>query len=362
MSSRKVMERAAPVAANVINTSKPTQPSHFTGKVGLVTGGSKEVGLQVGISLAKRFAEQSRESNSRIYLTTKYEEDIPELTEKLFADYDPEIAERIEFAQLDLLDKGSLFKLYRKIKDEAMTLDLLVNNAQRFTLPSQANDERFKDQCEKTLQVNYEGMKKICKTFTPMLNQHGRIVLCSSHLGHLSNIDGREPAASLLRDRFADKDLTEEKLDWLVKEFQDHVASGNGEWVQNGWPSCPFTVSKIAVNAFTRILQTRLDSFHSQKYLVVNAVHHGCNHRLMNTGYGFPQQEAGEFVAGLATLPEHTHLRGKIVWRDFESFDNWQYGGLDDDNKQSKAFCAIYEMEKDGERLHDINTGFCLSG
>ena len=72
--------------------------------------------------------------------------------------------------------------------------------------------------------------------------------------------------------------------------------------------------------------------------------------------------QAGEFVAGLATLPEHTHLRGKIVWRDFESFDNWQYGGLDDDNKQSKAFCAIYEMEKDGERLHDINTGFCLSG
>ena len=44
------------------------------------------------------------------------------------------------------------------------------------------------------------------------------------------------------------------------------------------------------------------------------------------------------------------------------TFDNWQYGGLDDDNKQSKAFVATYDMEAETEKLHDMNNGFCLSG
>ena len=75
------------------------------------------------------------------------------------------------------------------------------------------DDKRFHSQCEETLTVNYHGMKKVCKTFSPMMNQGGRIVNCSSHLGHLSNLDGREPQASLLRQKFGDKNLSEEELD-----------------------------------------------------------------------------------------------------------------------------------------------------
>ena len=255
MSVKKAIEKIGPKAkvvsgaASAIDT--PTDAGQLTGKVGLVTGGSNKVGLQVGIKLADKF----RKSNSRIYLTTRYADTIPGLEKALAKEcnYDEEIMSRIKFAQLDLLDRGSLFKLYRQIKDEAMSLDILVNNARKFELPSQGSEERFKHQCERALAVNYEGMKRICKTFTPMLNHAGRIVLCSSYLGHLSNIDGNEPAASKLRKRFAAKDLTEEKLDRLIKEFEDNVyGGGSGRWIQNGWPSCPFTVSKIAVNAYSR--------------------------------------------------------------------------------------------------------------
>ena len=55
------------------------------------------------------------------------------------------------------------------------------------------------------------------------INAGGRIVICSSHLGHLSNIDGREPLASKLRDKFVDPKLTEDELDKLIKQFANHA-------------------------------------------------------------------------------------------------------------------------------------------
>jgi len=356
---------AARVVSNSVTPPGPG-PDNFNGKVGLVTGGSKGIGLAVGINLAKRYAELDKQHkegrlSSRIYLTTRNEEDIPRLTEQLAANHDEEVTKRIKFAQLDLLDRGSLFKLYQKIKDETITLDLVVNNAQKFELPSQNDEERFKIQCKDIMAVNFEGMKRICKTFTPMLNAQGRIVLCSSHLGHLSNIDGNEPAAYNLRKRFAVKDIEEAQLDWLVNEFLDKVREGNGSWVQNGWPSCPYSVSKIAVNAYARILQEKMNKTHDQKKIVVNAVHHGYNHKRMNAGHCFTIDEASEFVATFACLPEDHPIKGNIVWKGTRVMDNWQYGGLDD-NTQVKEFTAIYEMEKDAETMHDMNTGFCLTG
>lgn len=366
MSTKKVIEKIRVVSNNV--TPPPTGPTadSFNGKVGLVTGGSKGIGLAVGINLAKRYTELDKQYkegrlSSRIYLTTRFEKDIPRLTEQLAANHDEEVTKRIKFAQLDLLDKGSLFKLYQKIKDETITLDLVVNNAQKFELPSQNNEGRFKTQCKDIMAVNFEGMKRICKTFTPMLNAHGRIVLCSSHLGHLSNIDGTEPAAYKLRKRFADKNLKEAQLDILVNEFLDDVKEGNGAWVQKGWPSCPYSVSKIAVNAYARILQEKLTNTHDQKKIVVNAVHHGYNHKLMNAGRCITKEEASDFVASFACLPEDHHIRGNIVWKGTQVLDSWQYGGLDD-NTQVKEFTAVYEMEKDAETMHDMNTGFCLTG
>ena len=216
-------------------------------KSGLVTGGCKDVGLQIGLSLAKRLP-----SGSTIFLTTKDESKIPRLTEEILQSHGEETSDKIKFAHLDFRDKTSLIKLYQRIKSEALTLDILVNNAQKFTLPSFMDDKKFFSQCEETMLINYYGLKKVCKTFSPMMNQGGRIVNCSSHLGHLSNLDGREPEATQLREKFGGKTLTEEELDRLVKEFLSLAETGSGGWWHRGWPPCPYTVSKIAVNSYTR--------------------------------------------------------------------------------------------------------------
>lgn len=327
-------------------------------KVGLVTGAARDVGFQTGVALAKRLPE-----GSKIYLTVRREEHIPKLVEDLYKEHSIEISEKLKFIHLDFYDKNSLIKLYQTLKTEVATLDILVNNSQKYHLPSFMDDEKFAWQCKDTLEVNYHGLKKLCKIFSPMMNQGGRIVNCSSHLGHLSNLDGMEPNASQLRAKFTKKDLAEEELDRLVKQFSSLAVEGGGGWWQQGWPACPYTVSKIAVNAYTRILQARLDTYHPQKDLAVNAVHHGCMHKNMNACAGFSPAQAGELVAGLALLPDNTVIRGKVIWRDFMTFDNWQYGGLDDDSKQSKAFVANYDMEvEEARHQYEMNNGFCLDG
>ena len=194
-------------------------------KSGLITGACKDVGLQIGLSLAKRLP-----AGSSLYLTTKKEDDIPRLTEELAANHEADVVEKIKFEHLDFHDKGSLIKLYQKIKSEAITLDILINNAQKYHLPSIMDDKKFSSQCEDTMVVNYHGVKKMCKTFSPMMSQGGRIVNCSSHLGHLSNLDGREPEATLLRDKFSDKNLSEEELDRIIKQFENLTAEEGGRW------------------------------------------------------------------------------------------------------------------------------------
>ena len=64
--------------------------SRATLKFGLVTGGCKDVGLQVGLSLARRLPQ-----GSLIFLTTKDESKIPQLTEDLRNNHDTDIAEKI---------------------------------------------------------------------------------------------------------------------------------------------------------------------------------------------------------------------------------------------------------------------------
>ena len=325
-------------------------------KAALVT--ARDVGFQTGLAIARRLPE-----GSTVYLTVRQEEEIPRLTDEIKTSQGEEMANKLQFIHLDFHDKNSLIKLYQTVKREVATLDILVNNSQKYHLPSFMDDQKFAWQCEDTLAVNYHGLKKMCKIFSPMMNQGGRVVNCSSHLGHLSNLDGMEPHASQLRANFIQKDLAEEELDRLVKQFTSLAMSGGGGWWQHGWPACPYTVSKIAVNAYTRILQARLDTYHPQKDLVVNAVHHGCMHKHMNSSAGFSPAQAGELVAGLALLPDNTVIRGKVIWRDFMTFDNWQYGGLDDDSKQSKAFVANYDMEGEEENhQYEMINGFCLDG
>ena len=101
----------------------------------------------------------------------------------------------------------------------------------------------------RTIETNYVGSRNVTDALLPFLPDGGRVVNVSSGLGELSYL-GRE-----LRSRFADPSLTRSALDSLVSSYLSAVEAGESKAA--GWPSA-YSVSKIALNAHTRILAREL--------------------------------------------------------------------------------------------------------
>ena len=59
--------------------------------------------------------------------------------------------------------------------------------------------------------------------------------------------------------KIGDPSLTEKRLDDLLMDYQRHSTEFNYDYEEVGWPRCAYTVSKVAVNAYTRILQRQLE-------------------------------------------------------------------------------------------------------
>eukprot|EP00091_Calanus_sinicus_P007791 TRINITY_DN19053_c0_g1_i1.p1 TRINITY_DN19053_c0_g1~~TRINITY_DN19053_c0_g1_i1.p1 ORF type:complete len:177 (+),score=49.28 TRINITY_DN19053_c0_g1_i1:1-531(+) len=102
-----------------------------------------------------------------------------------------EKAGMVEYHTMEATDIVSIVQLRNKVFEKHGQIDILINNAGMYFYPSDDPTEHF-CQVEKTLQINYWGLKNICNAFLPMLSDNARIVNMSSNLGHLSNIPGKE--------------------------------------------------------------------------------------------------------------------------------------------------------------------------
>lgn len=122
-------------------------------------------------------------------------------------------------------------------------LDVLVNNA---GIGSWEHDRQI---AARTIAVNYIGSRDVTDALVPLIPSGGRVVMVSSGLGELSYL-GRD-----LRSRFADPSLTRSELESLVASYLKAVEAGEDK--RAGWPSA-YSVSKIALNALTRILAREL--------------------------------------------------------------------------------------------------------
>jgi NAD(P)-dependent dehydrogenase (short-subunit alcohol dehydrogenase family) len=103
-------------------------------------------------------------------------------------------------------------------------------------------------------------VRRVSDALLPLVADGGAIVNVSSGMGELSVL----PAS--LRRRFADPALDREGIDALVASFLRDVAEGRH--VEEGWPSNAYRVSKVALNAFTRVLAEEL----APRRIRVNAV------------------------------------------------------------------------------------------
>ena len=74
-------------------------------------------------------------------------------------------------------------------------------------------------QVQRSLDINYFGLKNVLNAFLPILSDTSRIVNMSSHLGHLSNIPGKK-----LKKQFADPNLTEKELDEMMMNYLRHCS------------------------------------------------------------------------------------------------------------------------------------------
>jgi len=196
----------------------------------LVTGANRGLGLETAVQL--------REKGFRITLTSRDEAKGIAATRKL----DPE-GRDVVYHQLDVADRKSILALAKDLPGLASRLDLLVNNA---GIGSWGADRRAS---ARTIATNYFGSRDVTDALLPFIANGGRIVMVSSGLGELSYM-GRD-----LRPRFADPSLTRPALDSLVNSYLSDLEKGEAK--SEGWPSA-YSVSKVAMNALTRILAREL--------------------------------------------------------------------------------------------------------
>jgi carbonyl reductase 1 len=191
-----------------------------------------------------------------------------------------------ESVTLDVTDENGIEQLAKSLSGG---LDVLVNNA------GIALDGFDAQVAEKTAAVNVFGAMHVTDRLLPRMHPGARIVNVSSGMGDLSGVSRQ------LRERFEDPGLTRAGLTELVNSFVRDVAAGVHE--KNGWPSSGYRVSKIALNAYTRILARELAN--DPRKILVNAACPGWVRTRMG-GNGAPRsvEEGADTPTWLALQPE----------------------------------------------------------
>merc|ERR1712154_107277 len=186
----------------------------------------------------------------------------------------------------------------------------------------------FATQVKMTLETNYWATKAACNILFPALKPGARVVNLSSALGFLGKLvegvlrpDGKggihpgdKAKAQELTSILASNDLTYDKLDSLMKDFEDSAAAGDYE--THGWLKSSYIVSKIALSALTRI-QSREMEGDEREDIAVNHVHPGFVATDINKHMGHLTADKGAKSAVYAALlPAGSGVRGEFIWHD----------------------------------------------
>ncbi|TYJ27008.1 hypothetical protein E1A91_A07G157700v1 [Gossypium mustelinum] len=233
----------------------------------VVTGANKGIGLAICKLLASK--------GVMVVLTARDEKRGLVALEKL---KESGISGHLVFHRLDVADPATITCLADFVKNKFGKLDILVNNAG--IGGSTMNHEALKaakvsgteadleavwskilietyELAEECLKINYYGAKTTADALIPLLqlSDSPRIVNISSSMGKLQYIPSEQRKEAL-----SDAD-TGEKIDELITEFLKNFKEGSLE--SKGWPTflSAYTISKVAMNAYTRILAKKHPNF-----------------------------------------------------------------------------------------------------
>jgi len=214
------------------------------GRVALVTGANRGMGLETCRQLLAR--------GLRVVLTAREEDAAERALRTLAAPAASALALR-----LDVTDAASIEAARRTIEEQLGPVDVLVNNAAVLLFEESDVLEIPADGFSRTLETNLLGVIAACKAFVPPMaaRGYGRVVNVSSGAGQLASMSTYAPA---------------------------------------------YSISKAALNAFTRILATT----YRKKGVLANAVDPGWVRTDMG-GASAPRsvEQGADGTVWLATLP-----------------------------------------------------------
>ncbi|TYH49541.1 (-)-isopiperitenone reductase isoform X2 [Gossypium raimondii] len=241
--------------------------------VAVVTGANKGIGLAV----VKRFAELGL----TVVLTARDEERGKKATEKLRE----EGLGNVRFFALDVSKAASIKTFVSWVETTFGGLDILVNNAGVSFNDIHENSVEF---AETVIKTNFHGPKLLTESLLPLFR-------LSPSISRILNISSR--LGSINKER-----LSEEEIEGVVKMFLGDVKEGR--WEREGWPQIwtDYSVSKLALNAYSRVLAKRFEGGR----LSVNCFCPGYTQTSMTRGQGTHTPDAaGEVAVSLALLPPH---------------------------------------------------------
>ncbi|XP_054784008.1 (+)-neomenthol dehydrogenase-like [Prosopis cineraria] len=232
----------------------------------VVTGANKGLGFGICKKLAAR--------GVKVMLTARDDKRGLEAVEKL---KEFGVSDFVVFHQLDVTDPSSIASLAHFISTAFGKFDILVNNAavaggkisdpdafikKRNGAEIDWNEVGFQtyEMAQQCIQTNFHGTQGTVEALLPLLqlSSSPTILNVSSRAGMLKNIQN-EWAREVLSDI---RSLNKEKLDEVIEEFLEDFKEGSLK--MKGWPTfaSAYTVSKAAVNAYTRLLATKFPNIH----------------------------------------------------------------------------------------------------
>jgi len=214
-------------------------------RIALVTGANRGIGFEVCRQLARL--------GVRVILTSRDEAKGQAARKKL-------AAEGLDVVNhpLDVTNLESIQQLERFIRKEYRRLDILVNNAGVYVDDRRSLLDMRMEVFDTTWATNLLGPLMLCRAFIPMMKRrdYGRVVNVSSGVGQINEMG-------------------------------------------SGWPS--YRLSKVALNAMTRILADELRGTN----VLVNTMCPGWVRTDMGgPGAGRSVEEGADSIVWLATLPK----------------------------------------------------------
>ncbi|XP_029459354.1 carbonyl reductase [NADPH] 1-like [Rhinatrema bivittatum] len=222
-----------------------------SGRVAVVTGGNKGIGLAIVRALCKQFTGD-------VYLTARD----PKLGEAAVKELQGEGLKPL-CHQLDITDLQSIRNLRDFLQREYGGIDVLINNA---GIAFKVDDTTpFPTQAEVTLKTNFFATRDVCNELLPLIKPHGRVVNVSSMVS-VRALSGCSPD---LQKKFRSETITEEELTTLMEKFIKDTKDGVHS--QEGWPNTAYGVSKIGVTVLSRIQARKLNENRKGEGILLNA-------------------------------------------------------------------------------------------